>query len=146
MAAKIVQITDGLFISDYITRESFKELERLGISAIVNLSLKEDYYPPPPHINYLHAGFPDGTYPSHHKLREIYNFIQKEKKKGKILVHCLAGVSRSAGILIGQLMIENQWSWNKAFNILRDKKWVMPAHRIKESVIDFINSKRKSNK
>ena len=145
MVAKIVQITDKLFISDYITEELFAELEHLGITAIVNLSLKDDYYPPSK-IRFLHVGFPDGAYIPHNKLKEIYEFIRKEKKRGKVLVHCLAGVSRSAGVLIGQLMIDNpNWSWNEAFNFVRDKKWIMPAHRIKESILDFITDKRKIN-
>ena len=145
MVAKIVQITDKLFISDYITEENFAEIKQLGITAIVNLSLKEDYYPPA-EIRYLHVGFPDGAYIPHNKLKEIFEFIRREKKRGKVLVHCLAGVSRSAGVLIGQLMIENQnWSWNDAFNFIRDKKWIMPAHRIKESIIDFITDKRRNN-
>lgn len=143
MPAKIVQITDKLFISDYISKQNFLELKRLGISAIVNLSLRNDYSPPP-EFNYLHVGFPDGSYIPYDKLQEIYEFIHREKKKGKLLIHCLAGVSRSAGILIGQLMLDNQeWTWNEAFNFVRDKKWIMPAHRIKESIIDFIEFKRK---
>ncbi|TFG00664.1 MAG: hypothetical protein EU541_01635 [Promethearchaeota archaeon] len=144
MQAKIVQITDNLFISDYISEENFFELDHLGINAIVNLSLKDDY-DAPSEINYLHVGFPDGSYIPYEKLEEIYTFIHREKQEGKILIHCLAGVSRSAGILIGQLMIDNpDWTWNDAYNFVKEKKWIMPANEIKESIKDFISFKRRN--
>lgn len=142
MTATIIQITDNLFLSDYITEKNFFELKRLGITAIVNLSLREDYNPSN-NFTHLYAGFPDGSYIPHEKLEEIYEFIEREKMDGKVLVHCLAGVSRSAGVLIGQLMIDNpDWTWNDAYNFIRDKKWIMPAKRIKESIQDYIINKR----
>jgi len=142
MTAKVVQITDNLFISDYITEKNLFELKRLGITGIVNLSLREDYNPSN-NFTYLYAGFPDGSYIPYEKLEEIYEFVERQKKRGKVLIHCLAGVSRSAGVLIGQLMIDNpDCTWNDAYNFVRDKKWIMPAQRIKESIKDFISYKR----
>jgi protein-tyrosine phosphatase len=53
------------------------------------------------------------------------NFIEKCRKKTNVLVHCFAGVSRSASIIIAYLMKINGWTVEKSFNFVRDKRRVI---------------------
>jgi len=53
---------------------------------------------------------------------ETYTFIDKAAKSGAILVHCAAGVSRSATVVIAYLMKQNQWTVEKAKDFVYSKR------------------------
>jgi protein-tyrosine phosphatase len=115
----------------------FKEI---GITAIVNL-MEENLYDPT-HLGfyYLHKGFPDDTYPPHEYLDEILNFIELHlKNKGKVLVHCSMGVSRSGGIIIAWLLKKNpNWRWKDALSYVKKSKFIAPAVEIKHSILEYL--------
>ena len=46
------------------------------------------------------------------QVSEIITAAQKESKK--VLIHCAAGISRSPALVIGHLMLQNKWSYDKA--------------------------------
>jgi dual specificity phosphatase 12 len=52
-------------------------------------------------------------------------FIKEGIQKGGILVHCYAGVSRSATCVIAYLMQEKQMSFDNAFQFLSSKRPVV---------------------
>lgn len=57
----------------------------------------------------------------------VANKIEKSLKKGdKILIHCHAGVSRSATLVIGYLMIKHNMSYEQAYIHVRMKRNVCP--------------------
>eukprot|EP01084_Bolivina_argentea_P012935 24238_1 len=62
-------------------------------------------------------------------INESINFIDEciGKKQLKILIHCSAGISRSATILIIYLMKANQWDLLTAFKFVKTKrKYIYP--------------------
>lgn len=52
-----------------------------------------------------------------HKI--ISNAITDNKN---VIVHCAAGMSRSPTLVIAYLMIENRWSYEEAFNYVKNKR------------------------
>jgi len=140
---EIYKITEQLYIGAYWPRINFNKLSKEHITAIVNLMEKKYYHPPVRKFAYLYKGFPDNTYPSHEYLEEILNFIDThiKEKKGKVLVHCAMGISRSGGICIAWLLKENKrWSWNDAMEYVRKARMVYPAVEIRESILDYFES------
>ena len=62
-----------------------------------------------------------------------------------MLIHCAVGVSRSAGIIIGQLIRENpEWYWGEAETYLRKIKWIIPDLNVRDSILEFISKNRKN--
>ena len=140
---EIYKITEQLYIGAYWPRINFEKLNKEHITAIVNLMEKKHYHPPIRKFAYLYKGFPDNTYPSHEYLKEILTFmdIHIKEKKGKVLVHCAMGISRSGGICIAWLLKENKrWSWNDAMEYVRKARMIYPAVGIRESILDYFEA------
>ena len=56
------------------------------------------------------------------KFNNKTSFIKEEIKKGKILIHCAAGISRSPTFIISYLMKENKLTFEEAYKFLIKKK------------------------
>ena len=139
----IYKIDENLYIGAYWPRLNFEKIEEAGITAIINLMENKHYMPPIGKYAYLYKGFPDNTYPPHEFIDEILDFMNKhiKEKKGKVLVHCAMGISRSGGIVIAWLLKENpSWSWSDAINYVWKSRQVLPAVEIRESILDYFES------
>jgi len=70
---------------------------------------------------------------------EAITFIEEQLNAGRnVLVHCHAGVSRSATIMIAYLMTKNQWGYKEALAYLRTKrKWVRPNPGFEKQLIGY---------
>lgn len=134
----IHKVHKNLYIGAYWPQINFKKLKQEGITAIVNLMEESHYDPRPLGFAYLHRGFPDECYVSHSFLKDILDFIDTHIKKGKVLVHCAMGISRSGSIIIACLLKENlDWSWNDALEYVNKSHLILPAVEIRESVLDY---------
>jgi protein-tyrosine phosphatase len=137
----IYQVYNNLYIGAYWPRLNFNKLKQIGITAIVNLMDENLYNPIPFGFSYLHKGFPDDTYPPHSYIKTILDFIDEYIKKGKVLVHCAMGISRSGGLIVAWLLKENpNWSWDDAISFVNKSKIIFPAIEIRESVLDYLEN------
>ena len=84
-----------------------------GIDSIVNL-LEEKYQEVAQDeinvgFNVLHSPIPDFCAPSLDQLKKIVNWIDSEISAGrKVLVHCFAGIGRTATVLIAYLIYKRR--------------------------------------
>lgn len=67
------------------------------------------------------------------KLNNKTSFIKEEIIKGKILIHCAAGLSRSPTFAISYLMRENKWTFEDSYNFVKKKK---PSIKINYGFLD----------
>ena len=57
------------------------------------------------------------------------NFIENARLSGNVLIHCFAGISRSASVLIAYLMKMERMDLNSAFRVVKERRWkVNPNH------------------
>ncbi|MDF3818400.1 dual specificity protein phosphatase [Leptospira sp. 96542] len=61
--------------------------------------------------------------------RDGLEFIQKGREKGKVLVHCLSGVARSAAIVTAYLMKTNEKNADETIQFLRTKRKVININK-----------------
>ena len=142
MGFVLVHVEGPLYLSSRPRSErDVALLRREGIGAVVSLT-EERPLPMPASIAHLHKGFPDGSHPSQTLLAEIYAFIDTHRRDTNVLVHCGAGVSRSAGIVVGQLLREHPgWTWERALHGLHAKHFVWVSLETRESVMAFVGAR-----
>jgi hypothetical protein len=104
----LARILDRLYLGDkelVLTLEGMNILKREGIGFILNVAKEVDYrYPVPEGIEVLKVGLEDGKPIPKDELKKAVNFIGASVAKGKVLVHCSAGLSRSPAIIIAYLI------------------------------------------
>lgn len=139
---RLYKITPRLYISSYRAAKKDKRLKNVGITAVVNLMEKEKGHINKSTYEYLHKSLKDETYIQRNDLKEILDFIDEHIKNGKVLVHCHSGISRSGGIIVARLLQEHpEWSWEQAKNYVRKITSISPHPLIKESILDYLESK-----
>ena len=101
------------------------DLETLTSKGITHIVISAKYLGKyfPDKFQYLELPLddhPDQDLISH--LKPAINFI----KNGKIVfVHCAAGISRSASIVIAYLMTTKKWKYDDAYNFVKSKRSVI---------------------
>lgn len=108
------QIVNGLYLGSYKDAHNYELLVRSGITHIVNLSRLPDFYPDS--FSYLHIDIEDDEEADINRYftrtsRFIHNAILNG---GIVLVHCMAGISRSPTIVIAYLVQKRKLSLNQA--------------------------------
>ena len=118
------EIIDGLFLGDHIASSNSFILKKHGITHV--LSVGTGLYPKFPN-KFTYKWINELDSPTAN-LRQHFNACHKFmsscfEKGGRILVHCYAGISRSATMVISWLMREKGLSLNEAINTTRAKRW-----------------------
>jgi atypical dual specificity phosphatase len=142
---RLFKVNEHLYISSAIDGDDMPYIENIGITAIVNLMLDCKYGKSVPQtIRLVHIPIRDGYRIPQETIKHIYTVIDHLKEENKvILIHCAAGVSRSASVVIGQLMRENpKWYWSDAESYLRNIKPVMPDRFVRKSILDYLNNNK----
>ncbi|CAE8647406.1 unnamed protein product, partial [Polarella glacialis] len=126
MGNSIHKIDEGLFICGVAALSDFNRLRRLGIKCVLNAARSD-----------LYAGLAGGgaalqDLPNHFEVKiigaddneecnlsvhfqVIADFIEAGRKKGGVVVHCAAGISRASTSCIAYQLIKERWDLEAAF-------------------------------
>ncbi|KAL3863886.1 hypothetical protein ACJMK2_005613 [Sinanodonta woodiana] len=121
-----VEIIDGLYLGDSQSSSHLETLRDIGITALLNVSTTCK--------NMFESDFKYKNIPVNDTetadltswFNEANNFIDSVRNdKGKVLVHCHAGISRSATICIAYLMCKDNLTLEQAYDHVKSRRSVI---------------------
>ena len=114
------EITENLYLGDYSASVDIRQLKEKGITKVLSVY---DYTKGPKYdSSIMHKTiFIMDDVPQNiiKYFGECLNFIKGDEK---VLVHCMAGASRSATVVIAYLMWVNKWKFEEAFSFVKSKR------------------------
>ncbi|VDN97851.1 unnamed protein product [Rodentolepis nana] len=117
----ISQILDFLYLGNSRDARNFESLKELGITHIINATRDlPNYVEGNGDIKYLRVAVEDsGTADLTPYFTPTIEFIDVTvRAKGRVLVHCQEGVSRSASLVIAYIMAHSNLSLMRAFTVV----------------------------
>ncbi|XP_070760829.1 dual specificity protein phosphatase 18 [Enoplosus armatus] len=116
----LCRVTDHLYLSNGRAANDSSQVTRCEISCIVNVTETKSSYPPPPGVEYIHIPVSDTpASPLGDHFDEVADKVQVAAERGgRTLVHCNAGVSRSAALCMAYLMK------HRGATLLEAHRWV----------------------
>jgi len=121
-----VNIADHLYLGSAAHAGQLELLERLGITALLNVSPNCPNHWPDKFEYQTIAVEDNSTADIKAHFNQAITFIDQIKNKnGKILVHCKAGVSRSATICLAYLISNSKKCLNDAYDEIKSKRRVI---------------------
>ncbi|XP_059090927.1 dual specificity protein phosphatase 3-like [Tigriopus californicus] len=143
------EVYPGLFLGDESTAMCIHILKDLGIGAVLNtaqgnmtdwsyVNTKASYYQ---NTGIQFLGIPAidlKHYPINTHFKETCDFIESVlKKKGRVLVHCVQGISRSATVVLAFLIMRKKLSLKEAIDVVRSKRFIGPNEGFTEQLIEL---------
>ena len=120
------QILPGLFLGPVEAEQSPLEvLKQLGVTHVLRFGCQFLPRTHAAHLHYLEVDVfdrPDCDLLKHLKNRDTNGFIEDGRASGGVLVHCVAGVSRSATAVVAYIMCKDKVSAEKALAFVKDKR------------------------
>nr|XP_054766419.1 dual specificity protein phosphatase 1-like [Lytechinus pictus] len=120
-----VRLLPHLYLGSNFHASRLSVLEEHGITAVLNVSRLPNYFPTG--FRYMQIPVDDNTDADLLPwFEEANNFIDSvERCEGRVLVHCHAGISRSATICLAYLMKVRQIRLEEAFEFVRSERTVI---------------------
>ncbi|XP_068610282.1 dual specificity protein phosphatase 13A-like [Brachionichthys hirsutus] len=128
------EVWPHLFVGDTSAANERYRLWKLGITHVVNAAHggmhcqgSRDFYGSS--VDYY--GVPADDSPSFDLARYFFptaEYIQSalDAAHARVLVHCAAGVSRSASLVLAYMMIHHHHSLLGAINKVKERRWIFP--------------------
>ncbi|XP_044135258.1 dual specificity protein phosphatase 26 isoform X1 [Bufo gargarizans] len=137
------EVWPGLFLGDQEMAANKGELHRIRITHILNATHSrfrggEEYYKG---MHILYMGIDAQDCPTFDMSVHFYpaaDFIHRALRgRGKILVHCAVGVSRSATLVLAYLMIYHHMTLVEAINTVKDRRGIIPNRGFLRQLLDL---------
>lgn len=142
---QIDEVWPNIYIGNVAVAQNKTALLRLGITHIVNAAHSkqgsigdQSFYG----TDFVYLGIPaeDST---HFDLNEYFglaaDFIHRAIKSpdGKVLVHCIMGMSRSSSLVLAYLMIYQRMSLKQALHCVVQKRAIYPNRNFLALLLDL---------
>ena len=138
------QVTDNIYLGNIYDAQNIDKLLKLGIKKVLSLITDTQLLIYPKSIE--HKLIKINDLPRENIIKyfgECLLFINDDKK---ILVHCFAGSSRSATIIIAYLMWKNKMKYEDALDFVQKKRFIVyPNEGFREQLKLFENELKKNN-
>lgn len=120
---ELQHIIDNIYLGDLATSVSADNLQTDGITHIISI-INGSYSMYPDKFKYKHIHINDDPWLSiDNYFDDCIQFIEEcQKENGKVLIHCMCGISRSVTIIGAYLIKKHKLSLNDAIIFLKDKK------------------------
>lgn len=141
-------VTEHLYLSNVRAADDSCQLTRCSVTCVVNVSQTRSRAARLPGVEYIHIPIPDSPLaPLSEHFDQVADKIQlKAANGGRTLVHCKAGVSRSAALCMAYLMKHRQVSLLEAHRWLKGRRpLVRPNRGFWEQLIRYEMELRGSN-
>ena len=120
----IDKITDKVYLGDIDGSKDFDYFKEEKISNVLSIINKPFEYNKEDKINHKIINIDDQDNVNIIKyFKECIDFIEKADK---IYIHCMAGVSRSASIVIAYIMWKEHKNYNEAFAFVKKYRFIYP--------------------
>ncbi|MBI4552116.1 MAG: dual specificity protein phosphatase family protein [Candidatus Latescibacteria bacterium] len=129
-------ILDRLAIGTYDDAVNLGLLESHDITGVLDLTI-ETAYSLPPRILRLKVPMEDGVPLKPDHIRLSINWLRQAIRERRILVHCMAGISRSPSIAMCYLY-ECGFSFEDAYDLIKSKRLQANPHpALVESIREY---------
>ena len=136
-------ILDRLAIGDLSDAKNTKLLLESGITAILNVAEEANYEHDFKNFDYYKVNIDDGQAMDFSHIGDAVDFIHSRIRHGKVLVHCLYGISRSSTIVLCYLH-ECGFSLRSALNLIKRKRPDAQPHiALYNSVMEYYRGKER---
>lgn len=117
----LCQVTDYLYLSNGRAAGDSSLLARNKITCIINVTETRSSSPPLPRLEYIHIPVSDSpVFPLSDHFDRVADVIHMNGESGgRTLVHCKAGVSRSAALCLAYLMKHRGLTLLGAYKLLK---------------------------
>lgn len=130
----INEIATGLYLTDFKNAKDYDTLKQLGVRQILTIG-KELPRHGEPLFNAMHVRIDDSP---HENIKKYFNSTYNFINRGPTVVHCAAGISRSATIVAAYIMRKFKISSDKALShIWKCRKIINPNYGFKQQLKQF---------
>jgi protein-tyrosine phosphatase len=110
------KITNNIYLGNIYDAQNIEKLLEMGIQKVLSLITETELLKYPPEIEHKLINIED--FPRQNIIQYFGECLLFMEDNKKVLVHCMAGASRSATIIIAYLMWKNQLDFMEAVTLL----------------------------
>lgn len=122
------QVHDGIWIGSYESVVN-DDLMNNKIDVVLNMAIECDYTLKQPKTQLVKIGIEDGRLTNCGVFRKAAEVVYNARANDQaVLVHCAAGVSRSATAVLSYLMIYERMGWSNALSYVQASRPCVNPH------------------